>query len=647
MNPGFPRQTSSIYYPTSALQQQTAYGQSAINGPNPAGTVQHERINITRTIRTQGLKPDLHCFHSEQPSSNSLQPGRVRADYTQQPYFNQQPLHHLTANQYSNATLTAGSKPYQPIQAHQITQSTNPFPSPNSYPDVLQWNQTPVKSITDPHTEDEITELLNELYDSQSVAPLNQMFETGSVFSTRKPASIYASHSIYPGTRLSGTTESVFLPFSQGSHACHQPAVTNSGFRIGKNAEAMGYGQLPLAPTIAKSENFILSPPLSSPRKRPQNPDLNHQAKIGASLPKKPSLYNTTYSSNPTMSSSGAHHTHLYAASQMRQRADSNELQHMATARVGCPAAKRNYFHKQQMAHQAETSLSCMVQNLPTPLEQNPAGNPLPPGQSPMPEHSADSYPAPVSSRSDDQPGSSSLNAPVSKSAPQGFDTLQQSMGCPDTKARKTSEGTQQQIPTPASTVTDDSDDQIDFNWQAPEFHRKSEEILSLTRETQNILGIQNLDLPWITTAHVFIIAADTIDGIITETLMYILRLAHLKSRPNEPDNPLENVNQEIAKVVNDWYAQSEEDKIETEYFELLNSINRHRRTQGKLPLHKNASYSRILNTAAEILKSERSTKGSHHLPPRHERAYLTEYIQSALNYIQSGLEGSKPSSNK
>lgn len=338
-----------------------------------------------------------------------------------------------------------------------------------------------------------------------------------------------------------------------------------------------------------------------------------------------------TYKSDQAMSASGPSHKHLYAANQMNQRAHSDGQQPVLTTRAGYSAASSD--HIKQMAHQAETPTGPVMQNLPTPLAQNLATNPLSPEQAPMTEHSSDSHPTPVPSF---RPGSSSWNTTASNLPSQGLDTLRNSMACPEPKVTKTSKETQQQTLTPAGKVSRTSNDQVDFNWQAPEFNRKSEEVVSLILETQEILGMQKLNQPWIISAHVFIIAADAIDGDISETTLHILQLGYLKSLKNKPDNPLENVSQEMAKVVNDWYEQSEEDKIETEYFELLNSINRYRKAKNRKTFHKRTSYKRVLKEAADIINHERQTQGTDHLPPKHERANLTEYIQNALEFMHS-----------
>ncbi|MBO9480281.1 hypothetical protein [Salinisphaera sp. G21_0] len=633
MNPGFPHQTSSIYYPTSSAPKQTAYGQSATNGPDPNGAVQHERIKITRTIRTEGLKPDLHCCHSEQPSSNPLQPGRVKADYAHQPYFNQQPLNYPATNRYSNTSLTSPSQSYQPIAAHQITRS-------DSHLDKALCNQVPAKPTTDLQTQNEITDLLSEICDKPSVPPQNQMGKTGSSFTTYQPANIYASHSIYPGTWFSDTKEPAFWHFSQGNQAFH---TSYPGFGAGANASIMGYGQQPLTPTIAQSENFIPNPLLSPSRKRLLNQDLSHQAKFGAFTPTKPYLNTMADNSNSSTNSNGANYQNSFTANQMNHWMYSNELQRFPNTQLAYSAASSDYF-QQQMA-QITAWKSYMTQNLPTPHVQNRAARPLPPGQSTRPEHSANSYPVPVSSHSADQPGSSSLNAPANKSATQDSNTLLQSTDYADTQTKNTSKETH--TPSPESKASDDSDNEVDFNCKAPEFDRESDEIVSLIHGTENLLGIQKLDLPWITTAQALIIAADAIDGNITEATMHILRLGLLMDQPNEPDNPLEDVNPEMARLVNDWYEQSEEDKIESEYFELLNSINRYRRTKGEPTLQKSTSYSSVLEIANEILQSERNAMGRDCLPPKRDRAFLPEYIQTALKYIQGDLEGSRTASNE
>ncbi|WBA79682.1 hypothetical protein [Endozoicomonas sp. GU-1] len=635
MNPGFPHQPSSIYYPTSSAPKQTAHGQSATNGPDPNGAVQHERIKITRTIRTEGLKPDLHCCHSEQPPSNPLQPGRVRADYAHQPYFNQQPLNYPPTNQYSNTFLTSASQSCQPIPAHHITR-------PDSHLDKVQYNQVSAEPTTDLQTQNEITDLLSEICDKPTVPPQNLMGKAGSSFTNYQPAHIYASHSICPGMRFSDTKESAFWHFSQGNQAFHP---SYPGFRAGANASIIGYGQQPLTPTIAQPENFIPSPLLSSPRKRLQNQDLSHQAKFGAFTPTKPYLDTMAYNSNSTTNSNGANYQNPFTANQMNHWMYSNELQRFANTQLAYSAASSDYY-QQQMAQTAAYK-SYMTQNLPTPHVQNRAAKPLPPGQSTRPEHSANSYPVsvpasvpasvPVSSPSADQPGSSSLIAPANKSAPQDSNTLQQSTDCPDTQTKNTSKETH--TPSPESKASDDSGNEVDFNWQAPEFQRDSDEIVSLIHGTENLLGIQKLDLPWITTAQALIIAADAIDGNITEATMHILRLGLLMEQPNEPDNPFEDVSPEMAKLVNDWYEQSEEDKIESEYFELLNSINRYRRTKGEPTLQESTSCSSVLEIANEILQSERNAMSSDSLPPKRDRAFLTEYIQTALKYIQGDKE--------
>lgn len=670
MTPGFPNQTGN-YYPPGSMPQHDTYGQSAINDPNPAEIVQNERINITRTIRTQGLKPDQPHVHSEQPSANPLQRGKIKADSTQPPHFNQLPKHypapsaaptlnrglsgtdipalrHQAANQFTDAPPTAGRNQYIPMQANQdnCVPSTNPFSTPggNSYQAAMPWNQAPVKSLTELQKEHDISSSqLFELCGKQAVALLNQMSNTGPTFSTCQPAGTSASHSTYPGAGLSGA--SARLPFSQ--IAFHRPAADYSGYRPSENASganAIDYGHSSLVPTNVKSQNLIQILPSSSQLKRPHNPDWNHYGKIGAFQPIKSSPSTITYQNDQAMGLSGPAYSHQYSANLMKQRTLSNEPQGMMIPQAGYSAARSTHSNNRQMTHHAQPPINPVVQNLSTPPGQNLTANPSSPLQSPGFAYSATSYPVSVSSSSSDRTNSS-LSATTSKSTPVNYDTVQQATGCQDTGARQTSKETQQQNPTPASTRVRSKS--VDFDWQAPEFDRQSKEILLLIKETQKIMGIDNLDVPWVTPAHVLIIAADTIEGNITETTMQIFRLAYLKSLPSEPDNPLENVNQAMARVVSNWYEQSEEERIETEYFELLNSINKYRQAKKQIKLQKRASFSRVFQIAAEILKSERKAIGSSHLPPKEERADLSNYIQTALEFIKRSSGSTKETTTK
>ncbi|USE37217.1 hypothetical protein [Endozoicomonas sp. SCSIO W0465] len=530
MTPGSFHHTGNVYYPTGATPQQTAYGQSAINDPNPDEVFKHKRINITRTMGTQGLKSNQHHFHSDQPATTPLPLARISTNYTHQPYFNKQPQQQPTfpttpmlnwdfsganwqASQYQTIhqgryiPLTPASMPYIPVQAHQVNgnPSTNPFSSTDGsrYPEPMQWHQPLLKSMAD-RQDEEITEFLSKLCDSQSGAP-----------------------------------------------------------------------------ALVKSESFVQSAPHAPPRKRPHHPDWNRHAEFGAFQRTKHSPYTMTNISDQATFTD----KNLYPASHINQ------------------------------------------------LEQHLATTPLYPLQSPIPKQSATTHTTTVWSSSGNRPNPLPMNTSISQPPSVSSDTLQQGMDCPGN--RKTSEESQLRITAPAIKVSG-ANDQVDFNWQAPEFDRHSKVMMTLIRKTQNILGIYNLNLPWITPAHVFIIAADAIDGSISEITMHILRLGYLRSLPYEPDNPLEHVNPEVAKVVSNWYEQSEEDKIEAEYFELLKTINSYRKNSGKLTFKKNASYSRILKTAANILESENNFSGTRHLPPRSERADLIEYIQTALQYIHS-----------
>ncbi len=569
MNPCFPDQSRNSYLQTVDVQKQAAHGQSAISGANSAGTVQ---VNIT--CQTPGLRPEQAHFHTQQPSRNPLQQCRVRADYTHQSYFNQQTPHQLSDHQDLNVTLIPNNEPNLPAQAHQFdsTPFTHPSSSVCSNPESMHWHEVPVNSEAYIPTHDEVIEFLSEFLDEQPVAPLNQRFTADSALATPGPARIYPGPS-YPGAHLSGTTESAFLQFPQGSQACHTSADTCSRFRTDKNAFAMGFGQPTFAPTTVQSQNFIQSPYLSSPRKRPHNLPSNHQADSGEFLAKKPSPGIMTYNSAQAMRASGTSHKHLYEAQQTKQSTHSNQPIPMLTTRIGYSATSSGHIYHEQVAQQAETPISPVVQNLAT------------------------------------------------------------SKVCPE----KTSKETPQQPLTDKASNT--SKNTVKFDWQAPVFHRNSKEIKSLIIETQKILGIQNLNEPWISSAHVLVIAADVIDGEISETTLYILQSAH------KPDNSLENVSIEIAKVVNDWYQQSDEDKIETEYFELLNSINRFRKAKSIIPIRRGASYKTVLEKAAAIIKHENNIHGSSHLPPKSKRAELTEYIANALEYIHSS-KADEPLSN-
>ena len=553
MTPSLPHHTGGYRYlpgsvPQHTIDGQTIDGQPANNGPNPAEAGKNERINIVRTIQTQGLKPDQQHYLSQQPLTHPLQHDRIRADSTTPPYFNQLPkqyplptvaptlnwapvsannpaLRHQFANQHTGVHPTAGSKPYIPLQAHHISRvsSTNTFPHPSKVP--VQQSQASVKSLADLQTETDMFSFLLEMSEGQTVAPPNQVVRTGPALSSCQPAGSSARHAIDPGTRLSGTAgPAAPLPFSQSS--CHRPANKHPDYSV-ISADGMGYRHPSLAPAWRKSQSSVQPSQL----KRPHNPDWNHNAKMRAFQSLNPSLDTVNRQRDQATYSSGPANRHQYPVSQ--QGAPEPVAQPRETPQTANPVAGSSHSDHKQMTQPAPT---------------NP----------------------------------------------------------------------------------------VDFHWQAPEFNRKSKEIMSLIRETQRILGIQSLNLPWITPAHVFIIAADAIDGNVTETTMQILRSGYLKSLPNGPENPLENVNQEMASVVSNWYEQSEENRIETEYLELLNSINKYRQAKGKLKFRKRASYGRILNSAAEILKSEREINGSNHLPPKRKRAYLFQYIETALKFIQS-----------
>ncbi|WP_139117619.1 hypothetical protein [Endozoicomonas atrinae] len=661
MNPSFPHQTGNLFYPPDSRQQHTAYDQYANNGPYPAKTIPQEQVNYTNPTRTQGLKPSQQHFHVEQFLTTPLQPGRVRAGYTHQTYINQQPQHrpvppatsmfncgasstnrpatyHQSTNHCRGSHLTADNNPYIPAQAHQVnnTFSTNLFSSPgvSSYPNTAQWSQPPaVKPAADLTIEKDNDAFLREMCESQPYTARNQMHKAGPAFTTCQPARTPGSRIVSIGAYLPGATESAPLPCMQGNHAFHQPAVTYHDFRAGGNADATGYGYPPFTETPVKSDKLVHDATASSSLKRSHNPDWNHPENLEALQPIKFSRQAMAYNSGEAMSSSSSSHTSLYPASQMKQMMPPDALQRRVSLQTGYCSSGSVHAHKGQFLPKTEAFTNREVRNVSTPLEQNLTASPSHLVQPTMLQHSVTSTLTPASSSTKEWPCSSPLSTPTVKSEPTGFDTLQQSMGTPDTRTRKTSKETQQLTPTPESNASDDIENLPDFHPEAPEFDRQSKEIKSLIRESQRILGIQDLDLPWITTAHILIIAADAIDGFILETTMHILRFGHVNSLPDKPDNPLENVDQKIAEVVSDWYGKSESHQIKDEYIELLNTVNRYRKEKNKLTFQNDAAYNykSVLKKAAAILRNERNTKGTHHLPAKNERANLLEFIQSAI----------------
>ncbi|WP_152554078.1 hypothetical protein [Endozoicomonas elysicola] len=644
-------QDGNFYCTSGSNPVPPSYGQYGTNEPGGTETIEHEQINITRTIRTQGLRPVLPDSQQRQLPANQMKDWSIQHADANQLHFNQQPVyqptptnttqnwvpfsansyppHHQTAKQTGPGAFTASSKPSMPIQMNQVYSppSTEPFQnqSESSFPPPEKWNQKPFEAIRTGQRGERMNADPNLLWESPAATAFTHMNSPGATFISYQHTSTSAGHLFDPNVSLSRATGSYPLPSAQGKQLNHQPAFAHPSSGMDRSTFAMGYPH-PL-PELKTSDKFMHGANPLFPHKRPHSMDPHHHTNARLHRPTAPPPYKIACNSVQRMMSSHPPQRAFNKTNEASQRAPYNPTTHMVGGQTGAPSSWSNYSHNRHLAPQSIDSIRSSAQTASARFEQIPFTNNSKLEQTPTLKPFPSNYSTKASSSNNGQSGSSSLNASMDKTVSFDVAPLKQTVGISDTKMRKAGNENQGQT----STSEAPSSDQADFNWQAPEFDRQSKEILSLIRETQKILGIENLDLPWITSAHVFVIAADAIGGSILETTMHILRLGHLKSLPNEPDNPLENVDQEIAEVVNGWYEQSEEDMIESEYFELLKTINKYRQKENKLSFKTDAPYKSILKKAATILKSERTTKGTDHLPPKNERASLLEFLQSAI----------------
>ncbi len=648
-------QDGNFYCTSGSNPVPPSYGQYGTNEPGGTETSEHEQINITRTIRTQGLRPVLPDSQQRQLPANQMKDWSIQHADANQLHFNQQPVyqptptnttqnwvpfsansyppHHQTAKQTVPGVFTASSSPSMPIQMNQVYSppSTEPFHNQpeSSYPHPSKWNQKPFDAIRTGQRGERMNADPNLLWESQAATAFTHMNSPGATFMSYRHTSTSAGHLFDPNASLSRATGSYPLPSAQGKQLNHQPAFAHPSSGMDRSTFTMGYPHL--LPELKTSDKFMHGANPLFPQKRPHSMDQHHHTNARLHRPTDAPPDKIACNSVQRMMSSYPPQRAFNETNEVSQRAPYNPTTHMVGGQAGTLSSWSNYSHNRHLAPQPIDSIRSSEQTASARFEQIPSTNNSKLEQTPTLMPFPSNYSAKASSSNNGQSRSSSLNASMDKTFSFNVAPLKQAVGISNTKMRKTSNENQEQTSTSESKTKVPSNDQADFNWLAPEFDRQSKEILSLISETQKILGIQNLDLPWITPAHVFIIAADTIDGSILETTMHILRLGHIKSLPNEPDNPLENVNQEMAKVVKGWYEQSEEDKIETEYFELLNTINKYRQKNKQLVLQEEDSYRRVLKEAAAILEAERIKNGVRHLPSENERANLLEFLQSAI----------------